>query len=54
MSTKEGCEMTIQVLEQALATKSKQLTEQVMLNGVVLMLGIVGGFIVGRWFKKSK
>lgn len=53
--SKEACEKIILQLEESLALKSKQLTEQVMYNSFTLFMGLVVGFLASRFlFKKTK
>ena len=46
-----GCEYTIQVLESALELKSRQLTHQVMYNSLTLVIGIVVGLLLSKFYR---
>ncbi len=46
-----GCEKSIEVLEAALALKSKQLTQQVMYNSITLVIGLVGGLLLSKFYR---
>ena len=49
------CYKTIELLEDQLLQKSRDLTNQVALNSLTLIIGMVVGFLFARlWSKKSK
>ena len=52
--TNESCEQTIELLEAKLVTKSKQLTHQVMINSLTLIMGMVLGLVLARIFRKLR
>lgn len=50
-SDNETCETTIQLLEDKLAQKSKDLKMQVMYNGLTLLMGLVIGFAFAKLYR---
>lgn len=55
----EGCKQTVALLERQLEQRSKELTQQVMYNSLVLILGLALGFVFAKidrskLFRKTK
>ncbi len=55
----EGCQQTVTVLEKKLEQRSRELSEQVRFNSLVLILGLFLGFVFAKidrskLFRKTK
>ena len=47
-----SCEKTIELLEDKLALKSKQLTQQVAYNSFTLIIGFIAGILLAKFWKR--